>query len=240
MNSAPGITLAALLLLPLAGCASSHQAAAAADGTTTATSTTDASTKTPADASADSSSEDKDGAGHVSLTGEYATERDFVVSGCVVGPPGDGLLSGYHMTTKEGTLGLLAVTLKDFTKDGAYEQAAASPEAAVSRAMSTGIMGPLTMMLAQGEGEAPLAFMQVAASKLTVTISGEGAKGIAEFTNIESMPTAADIMASKSGEPPHGKRVSGSVTWTCGKVEHLNGKMNDAVNGMFKKHIPPR
>jgi hypothetical protein len=42
----------------------------------------------------------------------------------------------------------------------------------------------------------------------------------------------------KSSAPPHGKRVSGSVTWTCGTVGHINATMNDAVNGTFKKLIP--
>jgi hypothetical protein len=49
----------------------------------------------------------------------------------------------------------------------------------------------------------------------------------------------ADIDPNASA-PPHGKRVSGSVSWTCGTVDRINAKMNDAVNGMFKKLIPPK
>jgi hypothetical protein len=236
MKSASGTALVALLLLSMTGCASRHQAAAAADGTTTTVAADTTSTAT----STDGSGEDKPGAGHLSLTGQYTLDTDFVVENCQVAPAGDGLLSGYHMASKSGgEIQLLNITLKDYTKDGPYVQAAASPEKAVGQAMTSGVMGPLTMMIMKEGGTMPLAFMQVAASKLTITVSNEGAKGVAEFTDLESQPNMADF-DPKSGEMPKGKRVSGSVTWACGTVGRLNAKMNDAVNGMFKKLIPPR
>jgi hypothetical protein len=99
-------------------------------------------------------------------------------------------------------------------------------------------MGPLTLMILQ-DASAPLAFGQVAGSKLTITVSNNGAAGSAEFTDLESQPSMADF-DPKSGTMPKGKRVSGSVIWTCESVDRIDAKMNDAVNGTFKKLIPPR
>jgi hypothetical protein len=248
MTKAHSTTLAALILLAMTACSSSHQAAASAttavDDTTTAAAAGAAAqtgeAPTAAPDSPDTAEEDKTGIGHVSLTGQYALEKDFVVSGCQVAPPGGGLLSGYHMTAKDGVtpIALLSITLKDYDKDASYVQLNPSREAAAGRAMSSGIMGPLTMMVMQ-DAAAPLAFGQVPASKLTITVSDNGAKGNAAFTDLESQPSMADFDV-KSGAMPHGKRVSGSVTWTCGSVGRINTKMNDAVNGAFSKLIPPR
>ncbi|MDP9105239.1 MAG: hypothetical protein M3N49_04820 [Candidatus Eremiobacteraeota bacterium] len=237
MTGVHATTLAALMLLAMTGCTSSHQASAesattAADGT---------ATTAPADSTtSNGATEAKAGAGHVSLTGEYSLEKDFVVSGCQVGPPGDGLLSGYHMMSKDGEtpIGLLSVALKDYDKDGPYVQPQTTREAGAGRAMNSGVMGPLTLMVMQ-DAAAPLAFGQVAGSKLTITVSNNGAAGNAEFTDLESQPSMADF-DPKSGTMPKGKRVSGSVTWTCESVDRIDAKMNDAVNGTFKKLIPPR
>jgi hypothetical protein len=220
-------TALAALLLAMTGCTSSHQAAAATDTTATAD-------------TSNGSTESKAGAGHVSLTGQYSLEKDFVVTGCQVAPPGDGLLSGYHMMSKDDDtpIALLSVALKDYDKDGPYVQANTSREAAAGRAMTSGVMGPLTLMIMQ-DAAAPLAFGQVAESKLTITVSDSGAAGNAEFTDLESQPSMADF-DPKSGAMPKGKRVSGSVTWKCETVDRINAKMNDAVNGTFKKLIPPR
>jgi hypothetical protein len=225
VNTYSAPALAAALLLLSTGCAS-HRASAAADAATTTTTTT--------------SSDDKPGAGHVSITGDYALEHDFVVDGCQIAPPGDGLLAGYHMTIKDAgpPVAMLAITLKDFAKDGRYEQAPTTQEAAVGRAVQSGTMGPLTLMV-MSDATTPLAFGQVPSSTLTITIANDGAKGTAEFANLESQISMADIDPNASA-PPHGKRVSGSVSWTCGSVDRINAKMNDAVNGMFKKLIPPK
>jgi hypothetical protein len=232
MKSASAAALAALLLFAATGC-SSHRAAAetaaAADGTSTTVA-----------ANSPNDSDDKTGTGHVSLTGQYALEKDFTVSGCQAAPPGDGLLSGYHLMAKDGDmpLALLSVALKTYDKDGPYEIASTTREAAVGQAMTSGTMGPLTLMVMRDE-TTPLGFGQIPESKLTITVSDNGTKGRAEFTDLESTPTAADIDLKSSG-PPHGKRVSGSVTWTCGNVDRIDPKMNTAVNGMFNKLIPPK
>ena len=237
MNATRATTLAALMLFAMTGCTSSHQASAetattAADGTAT-TVPADSTTSTGTTAT-------KAGTGHVSLTGEYSLEKDFTVSGCQAGPPGDGLLSGYHMMSKDGDtpIALLSVALKDYDKDGPYVQPQTTREAGVGRAMNSGVMGPLTLMVMQ-DASAPLAFGQVAGSKLTITISNNGTAGNAEFTDLESQPSMADY-DPKSGTMPKGKRVSGSVTWTCESLDRINSKMNDAVNGAFNKLIPPR
>ena len=236
MNATRATTLAALMLFAMTGCTSSHQASAetattAADGTPTTV---------PADsASSTGTTGTKAGTGHVSLTGEYSLEKDFTVSGCQAGPPGDGLLSGYHMMSKDDApIALLSVALKDYDKDGPYVQPQTTREAGVGRAMNSGVMGPLTLMVMQ-DASAPLAFGQVAGSKLTITISNNGTAGNAEFTDLESQPSMADY-DPKSGTMPKGKRVSGSVTWTCESLDRINAKMNDAVNGAFNKLIPPR
>jgi hypothetical protein len=231
VNKYSGPAFAAALLLLSTGCASHHSSAAADAATTTADAT--ATTET-------TSSDDKPGAGHVSITGEYALEHDFVVDACQIAPPGDGLLAGYHMGIKSDgpPIGLISIALKDFAKDGRYEQASMSREAAVGQAMRTGTMGPLTLMV-MADATTPLSFGQVPSSTLAITITNDGAKGTAEFTNLESQISMADIDPSSS-TPPHGKRVSGSISWTCGTVGRIDPHMNDAVNGMFKKLIPPK
>jgi len=244
MKSASATALAALLLISLAGCSSSHRADAqttttAADATATSAPAADGtSTTVAADSSPDS--DEKTGTGHVTITGEYSLEHDFTVSGCQAAPPGDGLLSGYHMTAKDGDmpLALLAIALKTYDKDGPYEIAPTTREAAVGQAMNSGIMGPLTLMVMK-DATSPLAFMQTSTSKLTITVSDNGAKGTAEFTGLESPPSIEDLN-TKNGAAPHGKRVAGSITWTCGKVDRIDPKMNTAVNGMFNKLIPPK
>jgi hypothetical protein len=204
MTRTHGTALAILILVSMTGCTASHPAAASTGGTTAAaagdTATTAPaadSTSQPAgsaDAAADASSEDKSGVGHISLTGQYSLEHDFIVDACSVAPAGDGLLSGYHMASKDGDapIGMIAVTLKEYAKDGPYEQTLTSREAVVGRAMTSGVMGPLTVMLMR-DATTPLAFMQVPESKLTITVSNDGAKGIAEFTDLESQVSAEDI-----------------------------------------------
>jgi hypothetical protein len=239
MKSASAAALAALLLFAMTGCSPRHETEAeAATAATTAPAADGTSTAVAATSSNDS--DDKTGTGHVSITGQYSLEHDFTVTGCQAAPPGDGLLSGYHMMVKDGDapLALLSVALKNYDKDGPYEIPSASREAAVGQAMRTGVMGPLTLMVMR-ENNAPLAFMQIPESKLTITVSDNGAKGNAAFTDLESQPSVEDLDL-KSGGPPHGKRVSGSVTWTCGKVDRLDPKMNNAVNSMFNKLIPPK
>jgi hypothetical protein len=239
VNKYSGPAFAAALLLLSTGCASHHASAAADAATTTAGAT--ATTATTADAAAaTTTSDEKPGAGHVSITGEYALEHDFVVDACQIAPAGDGLLAGYHMGIKSDgpPIALISIALKDFAKDGRYEEAATTREATLGQAMRTGTMGPLTLMV-MADATRPLSFGQVPSSTLSITITNDGAKGTAEFTNLESQISMADIDPSSS-TPPHGKRVSGSISWTCGTVGRIDPHMNDAVNGMFKKLIPPK
>ena len=188
---------------------------------------------------AQASSEGGTGAGHLQLTGDVTLDHNFVVDMCQIAPPGAGLLSGYHMTAKDGdsTLIMLSVVLKDYDKDGPYSPAEKSAEAQVGQAMATGVMGPLTLMVAQPNSPMPLAVMLKPASKLVINISENGAKGDANFSDMESPISFADIDL-KSSSPPHGKVVSGSITWTCGKVDRIDATMNKAVNGMFDKLTP--
>ena len=194
------------------------------------------------DAAADTSShsdEDKPGAGHVSMTGDYPLENDFVVEMCQAGPPGDGLLSGYHMAIKDGDpqIVMLSIGLKNYDKDGVYDVPSLSREGAVGQAMTSGTMGPLMLMVMKPGTTQPFGFSQAPTSKLTITVSDNGAKGSAAFTNLESQPDMSKF-DMKSGKMPAGERASGSISWTCGTVGRIDPKMNDAVNGAFKTLIP--
>ena len=40
------------------------------------------------------------GRGHLQLTGDATVDTDFAVEQCSVGPAGDGLLNGYHMSAR--------------------------------------------------------------------------------------------------------------------------------------------
>jgi hypothetical protein len=222
------LAAAALLFASLAsGCSASQPTGAAQDASAQ-------------DAAASPDAEPGAASGHLRLTGDVAFDHDFAVDGCVIGPAGDGLLSGYHMTSKgsDPPIELLSVVVKDYAQDGSYSPGDKTAEGQVSSAMSSGVMGPLTVMIAQGEGKAPLAVMLAPESKLNIQISDNGAKGDAEFTDMETPVTMDDVNPASSAKP-HGKKVSGSLTWACGKVDRIDPKMNDAVNGTFKKLIAP-
>ncbi len=245
MKPTPGTAIAALLVLSMTACTSGHKAELDA-ATTSVTTTAEAASATAAEPSmapaadnASKSDDDKTGAGHVSMTGEYVLEHDFVVDMCQTSSPGDGLLSGYHMAVRSGDpqIVLLSIALKSYDKDGAYDIPSLSREGAVGQAMSSGVMGPLTLMVMREGSTTPLGFMQIPSSKLTITVSDNGAKGTAAFTGLESQPDMS-AFDPKSGKMPAGKRASGSVSWTCGTVGRIDAKMNDAVNGAFKHLIP--
>lgn len=265
----PAAALAALLVLSITACSSSRKvevdpASSSVTTTSDAANTTAAqpstapaaeSTMAPAAepsaasaaepntvAAADTAShsdEDTPGAGHVSMTGDYVLENDFVVQMCQAGPPGDGLLSGYHMAIKDGDpqIVMLSIGLKNYDKDGVYEMPSLSREGAVGQAMRSGMMGPLMLMVMKPGSTQPFGFSQAPSSKLTITVSDNGAKGSATFTNLESQPDMSKF-DMRSGKMPAGKRASGSISWTCGLVGRIDPKMNDAVNSTFKKLIP--
>ena len=161
-------------------------------------------------------------------------DHDFAVDMCQIAPPGAGLLSGYHMGAKDGdsTIVNLGVVVKNYDKDGPYSPADKSEEAQVNQAMASGDMGLLSLMVVRPNSPMPLAVMLKPASTLIVTISGHGTKGEVEFKDMESPPSFEDIDL-KSGEKPHGKKVSGTVTWSCGHIDRLDPTMNKVVDGMF-------
>ena len=188
-----------------------------------------------------STAEHGTGTGHLNVTGDLTVDHDFVVDACTIAPPGDGLLAGYHMNAKDGdsTIDALSVVVKGYDKDGPYSPAYHTADAQVSEVMAAGSMDFMTLILAQKSSPMPVGIMLKPESKLVATISDNGAKGKVEFTDMESPLSFADIDLN-SKEKPHGKRVSGSITWSCGRVERINAKMDEAVNGMMKKLMPAR
>lgn len=172
--------------------------------------------------------------GHIHLTGDVSIDSDFMPDACQIAPAGEGLLSGYHMMAKEqDALPLLAVTIKNYTKDDTYAPTDTSADGQVTSIMTSGSLGLLTLMVLPSGTQIPVGFMLKPTSKLAVTVSENGAKGDAEFTGLET-PPKFDPTAST---PPQGGVVSGSITWSCGHIDHLDPKMNNAVNGMFKSLI---
>lgn len=186
-------------------------------------------------------SDDATGSGHLQVTGDITVDHDFVVDACQIAPPGDGLLAGYHMNAKDGdsTIDNLTVIVKKYDKDGPYSPAYDNAAAQAGEVMATGSMDFMTLIIAQKDSPMPIGIMLKPASKLVATISGNGSKGEVKFTDMES-PLSFEDINLKSTEKPHGKRVSGSVTWTCGHVERLNAGMDKMVNGMMNKLAPPR
>lgn len=175
--------------------------------------------------------------GHVHLTGAVTLDTDFTVDACVIGAPGDGLLDGYHMNAKDGNknIQLLSVVVKDYVKDGSYAPNDKSDVGQVKAAMTSGVMGPVTLMISQGDNPMPLAVMLKPESTMNIHISDNGTTGNAEFADMGTPMTLADM--DPSAKAP-AKKIAGSITWSCGKVDHIDPKMNDAVNGAFKKLIP--
>jgi hypothetical protein len=179
------------------------------------------------------------GAGHLHLTGDITKDVDFAIDGCQIGKPGEGLLDGYRMHAEDGdsSITMLSVLVRDYVKDGPYA-ADTTASAQLKEGMSTGNFGPLSLMITDKDATAPLAFMLTPSSSLVITISDDGAKGKAAIVNMESQVGMAEMIAARDKGKPHGKTVSGSVTWSCGHVDHLNGEMNKAVDGMMNKLMP--
>jgi hypothetical protein len=229
MNSGRSLLLTSVICLSLVAVGCGHNNSAAGS----------------ASQDADESQNSSDGAttgsatGHLHLTGDVSLEHDFTVDACVIGPAGDGLLDGYHMNAKDGdkSIELLSVVVKDYAKDGTYSPADKTDAGQVKAAMSSGVMGPVTLMISQGDDPTPLAVMLKPASTMNIQISENGSKGDAEFTDMGTPMTMADMDPSGKTKGT-GKKISGSITWSCGKVDHIDPKMNDAVNGAFKKLIP--
>jgi len=228
-NSVP-LTLAFLASLTLSACSPKKSAAGEA-GSAQASEQSDES----------GSSERGSGTGHLHVTGDVTVDHDFLVDACTIAPPGDGLLAGYHMNAKDGdsTIIMLSVVVKAYDKDGPYSPTVHTAEAQVAEQMSVGSSDFMTLMIAQKPSPMPVAIMLKPESKLVTTISDNGVKGKVEFSDMESPLSFQDIDL-KSTEKPHGKRASGSITWSCGKVERINAKMDAAVNGMMQKLMPAK
>ena len=219
-------TLALLAALSAAACTGRHSSA---KPTNTSAERSDGS----------DDSDDATGTGHLHVTGDLTVDHDFVVEACQIAPPGDGLLAGYHMNAKDGdsTIDNLTVVVKKYDKDGPYSPTYDNAGAQAGEVMATGSMDFMTLIMAQKDSPMPVGIMLKPESKLVATISANGSKGEIKFTDMES-PWSFEDMNVSSKEKPHGKRVSGSVTWTCGHVERLNADMNKMVNGMMKKLAP--
>ncbi|MDQ2766675.1 MAG: hypothetical protein M3Y30_05920 [Gemmatimonadota bacterium] len=189
----------------------------------------------------ETTSEAGTGTGHLHLTGDVTIDHDFIVDACQVAPPGDGLLAGYHMNAKDGdsTIVTLSVVVKGYDKDGSFSPVTKTAEAQIGQVMNTGSMDFMTLMVAQKSSPMPVGIMLKPESKLVATISDNGAKGKVDFSDMESPLSFEDINVN-SKEKPHGKRVSGSITWSCGRVERINAQMDAAVNGMMKKLMPAK
>jgi hypothetical protein len=181
------------------------------------------------------------GTGHLRVTGDVTVDHDFIVDACQIAAPGNGLLSGYHMNAKDGdsTIVLLSVVVKAYDKDGPYSPPYNTSEAQAGEVMNTGSMDFLSLQIAHPPSPMPVAPMLEPESKLVVTISGKGLNGEAKFTDMESPVSFEDINLN-SKEKPHGKRVSGSITWSCGKIERVDAQMDAVVNGMMKKLMPAK
>lgn len=227
MNNARSLLLTSVICLGLvtAGCA--HNSSA-----------TDSASQGDA-GSQDSSGSTTTGSasGHVHLTGAVTLDTDFTVDACVIGPAGDGLLDGYHMNAKDGNkaIQLLSVVVKDYAKDGSYAPKDKTDVGQVNAAMTSGVMGPVTLMISQGDNPMPLAVMLKPESTMNIQISDNGSTGDAEFADMGTPMTLADM--DPNAKTP-AKKIAGSITWSCGKVDHIDPKMNAAVNGAFKKLIP--
>jgi hypothetical protein len=195
----------------------------------------------PSEQSDESSALHGSGTGHLHLTGDLTVDHDFVVDACTIAAPGDGLLAGYHMNAKDGdsTVDALSIVVKHYDKDGPYTPTSHTAEQQVAEQMSVGSSDFLTLIVAQKSSPMPIGIMIKPESKVVATISGNGVAGKLDFTDMESPVSFADI-DMKSNEKPHGKRVSGSISWSCGKVERINDQMNAAVNGMMGKLMPAK
>ena len=148
-----------------------------------------------------SSSDQAMGSGHLHLTGDVTLDHDFLVDGCQISPPGDGLLAGYRMQAKEGdsAIVLLSAAVKSYDKDGPYSPTYNTSIAQANEVMSSGSQDFLTLMIKDEHSPAPLAVGLKPASKLVTTISANGTKGEVTFSDMESQISFAD-MTSNSGK----------------------------------------
>ncbi len=184
------------------------------------------------------------GQGHIELAGLTTLNHDFTVDQCTVSPPGTGLINGYQAIMKsDPQVETLSIKVPNYTKDDTYRPAQRSREEQLG-AMMHARMGPIMLSVAAPNGS-PRQLMETPASKISIAISQQGLHGEAKFDSFEDPVSAMNqrLQALSRGKSPnmHGatsgdKTASGTITWTCPEVKHLNA---GAVNSMFNKLIPP-
>jgi hypothetical protein len=177
------------------------------------------------------------GRGRIHLAGDATVDTDFAVEQCAIGPAGDGLLSGYHMSSKSGhgAIEMLQVVVKDYDKDGTYSPAGETVKTPITR--RGGVSAPITMMVNRENSTVPLAVIPRPESKMTITISDSGATGTAEFTDMTS-PIAMEDIDIKSRGHAKGKTFSGSLSWKCLNVQRVDAAADSTAKGLMKGLTP--
>ncbi|MBC5823331.1 MAG: hypothetical protein GIW99_10170 [Candidatus Eremiobacteraeota bacterium] len=118
----------------------------------------------------------------------------------MISPPSEGLLGGYQMHAKDSKqFELLGVRISDFQKDATYSPVAKTMEGHLAETMSNGSSGPITLQLIPSGQQLPVQLIDMPKTKLDITISDNGMKGEARFTNLES-PMDMKAMTAKMGQ----------------------------------------
>jgi len=189
------------------------------------------------DRAAEADSAAAPGRGRIHLTGDATLDTDFTVQECAVGPAGDGLLAGYHMSARSGhgALEMLSLVVRDYEHDGTFSPAGEAVKTPV--AGKHGVSAPISMMVNRANSTVPLAVIPGPGSKMTITIADSGATGTAEFTDLTS-PIAMEDIDIKSRGRAKGKTFSGSLSWRCPAVQRVDAQTSDAAKGMMKGLTP--
>jgi hypothetical protein len=177
------------------------------------------------------------GRGRIHITGDATIDTDFAVEQCAIGPAGDGLLSGYHMSSRSsrGTIEMLQVVVKDYEKDGTFSPVGLTVKTPITR--RGGVSAPITMMVNRENSTVPLAVIPKPESKMTIIISDSGATGTAEFTDMTS-PIAMEDIDIKSRGRPKAKTFAGSLSWKCPSVQHVDAAADSTAKGLMKGLTP--
>jgi hypothetical protein len=177
------------------------------------------------------------GRGHLQLSGDATVDTDFAVEQCSIGPAGEGLLNGYHMSAKasRGSLQMLSVAVKNYEQDGSFSPSVDTGKSTIVG--KRGVSGPLSMTIGRANSTVPIPVITKPESRITISISDSGTRGTMEFSEMTS-PIAMEDVDIKA--PLHAKRKSfaGSLSWHCPSVEHLDSAAVDAAKGMLKGLTP--
>lgn len=177
------------------------------------------------------------GRGHLQLTGDATVDTDFAVEQCSIGPAGEGLRSGYHMSARasHGTLQMVSVAVRSYDHDGSFTPPTDTGKSTITG--KRGVSSPLAMTIGRENSTVPIPVITKPESRLTITISDSGSRGTAEFSDMTS-PVAMEDVDIKA--PLHAKHKSfaGSLSWRCPSVEHLDSAAANAPRGMLKGLTP--